>query len=131
MTEQIATNDIGQTLAAELLSTTPYPNPSGSKPSVHPLEIHGPSYSAADVNKIFQEVSGKSNIEVREIPKVAVQGFYETAGFPPNVAKSFAEMNNSALEGGKLNLNPDPTEDVRHVGKTELWELVGKWFGKA
>ncbi|KAM7208142.1 hypothetical protein V8F20_001422 [Naviculisporaceae sp. PSN 640] len=127
----IAVKDIGETLAKELLSATPYPINGSSKPPVHPLEIHGPNYSTDDVQKIFEEVTGKNEIEVREIPKEGVQGFYEMVGLPPNVAEAFAEMNNSVLKGGMLNVNPEPTKDVRHVGKTELGELVREWWEKA
>ncbi|KAM7211825.1 hypothetical protein V8F06_012798 [Rhypophila decipiens] len=126
----IAIKDIASTLASELLSTsgTPSPLPAGSSP--YALEIQGPKYSTEDVKRIFEEVSGKNDIQVKEIPKDGVQGFYEAAGFPPSVAKPFAEMNNSILEGGKLFENPEPrTKDLR-IMRTELKDVIEElWNG--
>ncbi|KAK3984513.1 hypothetical protein QBC44DRAFT_336899 [Cladorrhinum sp. PSN332] len=117
----IAINDIGTTLSSELLSPNQLPGP-----SPHALEIHGPSYSVDDVKKVFEKVTGKE-VEAKEIPREGVQGFYATI-FPENVAKYYADMNDSILEGGKLFENPEPTEDVRNVG-TELEEVVKEWLG--
>ncbi|KAK4207282.1 hypothetical protein QBC37DRAFT_433680 [Rhypophila decipiens] len=127
----IAVKDIASTLAGELLSTsrTPSPLPEGSSP--YALEIQGPKYSTEDVKRIFEEVSGKKDIQVREIPKEGVQGFYEAAGFPSNVAKPFAEMSNSILEGGKLFENPEPrTKDVR-ILRTELKDVIEELWNAA
>ncbi|KAK4209748.1 hypothetical protein QBC37DRAFT_48161 [Rhypophila decipiens] len=127
----IAIKDIASTLASELLSIsggTHSPLPAGSSP--YALEIQGPKYSTEDVKRIFEEVSGKKDIQVKEIPKEGVQGFYEAAGFPPNVAKPFAEMNNSIIEGGKLFESPEPrTKDVR-IMRTELKDVIKElWNG--
>ncbi|KAM7186036.1 hypothetical protein V8F33_012027 [Rhypophila sp. PSN 637] len=125
----IAIKDIASTLASELLSTSGTPSPLSAGSSPYALEIQGPKYSTEDVERMFEEVSGRKDIQVKEIPK-GVQGFYEAAGFPPNVAKPFAEMNNSILERGKLFESPEPrTKDVK-IMKTELKDIIEElWNG--
>jgi hypothetical protein len=84
--------------------------------------LHGPRpYTSVDVQKAFEVASGKS-LEIRPIEKEGLVAFY-SAVFPPGVAKLFAEMNASFLEGGILYEDPNPTKEIRK-GKTELVEVV-------
>ena len=115
--------DIGTICAAEVLATgTPLPaNP-------HIFELHGPrTYTASDVHKIFEEVTGKS-IELRPVPKEGLDAFY-AAVFPPLVAAYYSEMNKSYLPGGILDVNPEPTVGETKYGTTELKEVVKQLVG--
>lgn len=114
---QVAVRDIGSTLAAELVATgTPLPS------NPHIFELHGPrAYNSVDVQRVFEEATGKS-LEMRPVEKAGLGEFY-AAVFPPTVAKHFAEMNASYLEGGILYENPQPTGEKKY-GKTELIEAV-------
>lgn len=119
---QIAIKDVGEACAKELLAAgTALPS------NPYAFEVLGPVYSTKDVKKVFDQVSGKE-IEIREIPKEGVLEFYG-AVFPPSVAKYYADMNTSLLEGGILSEHPEPTEDVRQVGKTELVEVIRELYG--
>ncbi|KAK4238760.1 hypothetical protein C8A03DRAFT_14801 [Achaetomium macrosporum] len=118
----IAVQDIGATCASELLATG---NPLPRTPYI--FELHGPrAYTSVDVQKAFEEVSGKK-IEMRPVEKAGLGDFY-AAVFPPTVAKLFAEMNASFLEGGIMYEDPQPTGEIRR-GKTELVEVVRQMFG--
>ncbi|KAK4149280.1 hypothetical protein C8A00DRAFT_38129 [Chaetomidium leptoderma] len=113
----IAVQDIGSTCAAELLGAGNTALPSNP----HIFELHGPrAYTSVDVQQAFEEVMGKS-IEMRPIEKAGLDEFY-AAVFPPMVAKEFAAMNASYLEGGILYEDPQPT--VREKGTTELLDVV-------
>ncbi|KAL2257809.1 hypothetical protein VTK26DRAFT_9151 [Humicola hyalothermophila] len=117
----IAVQDIGSTCAEELLAAG---QPLASSPSI--FELHGPRpYTAVDVQKAFEEASGKS-VEIRPVEKDGLLDFY-SAVFPPAVAKLFVEMNLSFLEGGILYEDPNPTGEVR-TGKTELVEAVKQMY---
>ena len=119
---QIAIKDIGEACAKELLAAgTALPS------SPYPFELLGPVYSTEDVRKVFAQVSGKE-VEIREIPKEGLLEFYG-AVFPPSVAKYYADMNVSLLEGGILSEHPEPTADVRQDGKTELVEVIRELYG--
>jgi hypothetical protein len=78
------------------------------------------------VQKAFEEVAGKE-LEMRPVERDGLADFY-AAVFPPRVAKLFAEMNASYLEGGILYRDPLPTGEVR-CGKTELVEVFRLMFG--
>ena len=79
------------------------------------------------MQKAFEEAAGKS-IEVRPVPKEGLLDFY-SAVFPPAVAKEFAEMNISFLEGGVLYefYNGDYKPEIRN-GKTELVEVIKELY---
>jgi hypothetical protein len=66
-------------------------------------------------------VTGKS-LEIKPVEKAGLGDFY-AAVFPPMVAKHFAEMNASYLDGGILYEDPQPTEEKKR-GKTELIEVL-------
>lgn len=119
---QIAVQDIGATCAAELLAA-------GSAPASRPyvFELHGPrAYTSVDVQRAFEEASGKTGIEMRPVEKAGLADFYG-AVFPPSVAKLFTEMNMSYLEGGIMYEDPNPTGEIRR-GKTELVDVFRQFF---
>ncbi|KAK4245883.1 hypothetical protein C7999DRAFT_33740 [Corynascus novoguineensis] len=118
----IAVQDIGSTCAAEALATgTSLPS------NPHIFELHGPrEYSSLDVQKAFEEVTGKS-VEMRPVEKDGLDDFY-AAVFPPKVAKEFTAMNKSFLEGGIMYEDPQPTGEKKY-GKTELVEVVKQLLG--
>lgn len=78
------------------------------------------------MQKAFEEVTGKS-LEMRPVEKAGLGDFY-AAVFPPMVAKHFAEMNASYLEGGILFEDPEPTGEKKY-GKTELVEVFRGLIG--
>ncbi|KAL2129131.1 hypothetical protein VTI74DRAFT_8193 [Chaetomium olivicolor] len=113
----IAVKDIGLTLATEALSLTPPPT------TPHIFELHGPrAYTSVDVQKAFEAAAGRS-VELRPIPKEGLRDFY-AAVFPPAVAREYAAMNESYLEGGILYRDPEPTKGEKRYGKTSLEEAV-------
>ncbi|KAH6612918.1 hypothetical protein B0J18DRAFT_70750 [Chaetomium sp. MPI-SDFR-AT-0129] len=113
----VAIRDIGLTCADELLT------PPSSSPNPIIYELRGPrEYTSVDVQQAFAEATGKE-IEVRSVEKDGLDAFY-AAVFPPGVAKLFAEMNRSFLEGGILAVDPEPTKGETKYGKTELGEVI-------
>ncbi|KAL2167420.1 hypothetical protein VTG60DRAFT_1326 [Thermothelomyces hinnuleus] len=120
----IAVQDIGATLAGELLAT------GGALPSnPHVFELRGPrDYSSLDVQKAFEEVTGKS-VELRAVERDELDGFY-AAVFPPSVAARFTAMTKSFLEGGILYEDPQPTGEKKY-GATELVEVLRQLLNKA
>ncbi|KAK3346322.1 hypothetical protein B0T25DRAFT_571466 [Lasiosphaeria hispida] len=119
----IATQDIGQACATELLSTGA---PLKSNPYIFDLEGPQP-YSALDVKRAFEEVVGKE-LEVRPVEKEGLLDFWSSV-FPPEVAKRFTELNLSFLPGGILYENSKPTGETRY-GKTELAEVLKQLLGR-
>lgn len=121
---QIAARDIGATLANEALAA------GSTLPSVpYIFELHGPrDYSSIDVQKTFEEVTGKS-IELRAVEPAGLRDFY-AAAFPPSIAERFTDMTKSFHEGGILYEDPQPTGEKKY-GKTELVEVIKQLLGKA
>lgn len=119
---QVAIKDIGLTCAEELLT------PPSSTPNPTIYELHGPrEYTSLDVQQAFARATGKE-VEVRPVEKDGLDAFY-AAVFPPGVAKLFAEMNRSFLEGGILDVDPEPTKEETKYGKTELGEVIRELVG--
>ncbi|KAK0742076.1 hypothetical protein B0T21DRAFT_282872 [Apiosordaria backusii] len=119
LTPMIAVKDIGVVCAQELLSTAPL------KSNPYIFELHGPEYTSNDVKKAFEEVLGKE-VEMKMIPKEGLLEYY-LAVFPDYVAKEYAEMNESFLEGGIIDLNPEPTPGGElKKGETELKEVFAE-----
>ncbi|KAK4205093.1 hypothetical protein QBC40DRAFT_271702 [Triangularia verruculosa] len=115
----IAVKDIGVISAREILSE-------GDRQE-HPviLELHGPQYTSIDVKDAFEEVLGKE-VEMKLIPKEGLLEYYG-AVFPDYVAREYAEMNESFLEGGVLEWDPkaEPSGEVRE-GETGLKEVFAE-----
>jgi len=86
-------------------------------------ELWGPDlYSSLDTAAAFGAAAGRE-VEARPIPPEALVDFFGQAGFPPGVAKEWAEMSACFLPGGILETEPSRTEGVVR-GKTTLEEAV-------
>jgi hypothetical protein len=117
---QVASQDIGEAAAKELLSTTPL------KSSPYAFELHGPMYSSVDVQRAWSEAAGKQ-VEMREIPKEGLAEYFG-AFLPPVRVKGYVEMSLGFLPGGIMYEDPQPTGEVRK-GKTELVEVFKQLLG--
>jgi len=112
----VASQDIGETAAGELLSTAPL------RSSPYVFELHGPRvYSSLDVQQAWSEAVGKP-VELRPIEKEALAGYFG-AFLGPTRAQSYADMTLGFLPGGIIHEDPKPTGEVRK-GKTELVEVL-------
>lgn len=120
---QIATKDIGEVAAQELLKTG-----QGLEKSPYIFELEGPAYSSLDVQKAWEEALGKK-LEMKVIPKEGLAEFYGSV-FPPALAQRYVEMNLCFMEGGILYENPNPTGETRKA-KTELVEVFKNLLGAA
>ncbi|RYP01582.1 hypothetical protein DL763_000113 [Monosporascus cannonballus] len=90
----VSTVDIGRTGAKELLGTG-----SGSATNPQIIDFQGPEwYSTRDVQKAFEQVTGKS-IEVRLVEKNNLADYFSQF-LPSNLASSYTEMSLSMLPGG-------------------------------
>ena len=118
----IATQDIGQTCAGELLTTG---NTLKAVPYIFDLQAPN-MYSSVDVHKAWEEAAGKT-LEMKLIPKEGLAEFYG-AVFPPPVAESYVEMNTALLPGGIIVEDPNPTGETRY-GKTELVDVFKQLLG--
>ncbi|KAK1829752.1 hypothetical protein QBC39DRAFT_262294 [Podospora conica] len=118
----IAIKDIGQTCADELLATG-----KGLKASPYIFDLQGPrKLSSEDVHKAWEEAAGKK-LEMKVIPREGLAEFWG-AVFPPEVAKSYVEMNEALLPGGIIVEDPNPTGETRY-GKTEAVEVFRELLG--
>jgi uncharacterized protein YbjT (DUF2867 family) len=109
-------------MAAQLLATgSPLPaNP-------HIFELWGPgAYSSLDTAAAFSAAAGK-DVEARPIPKESFVEFFGQAGFPPGVAKEWAEMSGSFLPGGIIEADVTRTEGIVR-GETMLEEAVKEMY---
>ncbi|KAK4171003.1 hypothetical protein QBC36DRAFT_340803 [Triangularia setosa] len=119
----VAVKDIGAICAQEMISRTPckevFPFQAESP---YIFELRGPNCSSNDVKKAFEEVLGKE-VEMKLIPREGLLEFYG-AVFPDYVAREYAEMNESFLEGGILEWDPlsAPAGEVK-MGETALKEV--------
>lgn len=116
----VAFKDIGETAAKELLSTAPL------KESPYVFEIHGPEYSSLDVQRAWEEASGK-NLEMRTVEKEGLEEYFGVALGPVRAGK-YAEMMRAVLPGGVMYENPEPVEEVKKVG-TELLGVFREMLG--
>lgn len=122
--KQIASQDIGEAVATELLATG-QGTPVQSSPYI--FDLVGPrDYSSLDVHAAWEEATGKK-LEMRPVEKAGLAEFYATV-FPPGVAERMAELNLGILPGGVLAENSKPTGETKK-GKTELVEVFKQLLG--
>jgi uncharacterized protein YbjT (DUF2867 family) len=112
----IATKDIGA-LVAESLLLKP------SKSEV--VDLHGPAYTIRQSAQLLGKALGKE-LKVVDIPAAGHVDALKKAGFPENIAKSFAEMY-AGFAAGRMK----PCGDRSVQGKTELSEVVAGLTGAA
>lgn len=110
--------DIGRTLAAELVST------GESLPSnPYVFNLRGPQeYSSEDVQKAFEEALGKK-VGMTPIDVEGLEAFFGYI-FDPVTAKDFADMNRSFLPGGIIERDPNPSgaEKKGQIGLVEVFK---------
>lgn len=121
---QVASQDIGETCAGEILST------SALKTTPYIFELHGPrNYSSIDVQYAWAQAAGKPTVELRPIEREGLVEFFGTF-LGPVRAQKYAEMTLGFLPGGIIERDPEPTGEVRK-GKTELVEVFKELLGAA
>ncbi|KAM4066184.1 NAD(P)H-binding domain-containing protein [Hirsutella rhossiliensis] len=110
----VAVDDIGSTLAAELLNETIPP----TKP--HIFELHGPQpYTPLDVQAAFSKVL-KREVAVKPVAKNELYDFFSRI-FPQQIVGEWVEMAASFLPGGIMAADTINYDDVNVVrGVTEL-----------
>ncbi|KAE8381118.1 hypothetical protein BDV26DRAFT_106719 [Aspergillus bertholletiae] len=92
----VSARDIGRACARQLLQTG---FPLAARPYI--FKMHGPrEFSTADVQKAFEEVTGKT-IEVRLVENDQLETHFSKL-LPSNLVGLFAEMTRSFLPGGIL-----------------------------
>lgn len=122
--EHVASQDIGETCAKELLST------STPKTTPYIFELHGPrKYSSVDVQHAWAQAAGKPTIDLRPVEKEGLAEFFGTF-LGPVRAQKYAEMTLGFAPGGIIERDPEPTGEVRK-GKTELVEVFKQLLGAA
>jgi uncharacterized protein YbjT (DUF2867 family) len=106
----IATRDIGEIAAGELLA---------AKPTPEAIELRGPrEYSYADAAAIAREVLGRP-VEIKVVPFDAMIPMLTAVGFSPEVAALFREM----LENARRGIFAYTGKRVA-VGRTELRDVL-------
>jgi uncharacterized protein YbjT (DUF2867 family) len=112
----IATKDIGRLAAESLLK-----KPANSEN----VDLHGPAYSVRQTAQLVGKALGKE-LKVVDIPAAGHVDALVKAGFPKNIAESFAEMY-AGFATGRIK----PCGDRLVQGKTELAEVVAALTGAA
>ena len=105
----IATRDIGQVAAKEMMAT-----PAKSEA----VDLHGPSYSMRQVAEKVGKAIGKQ-LNVIDVPKEGWVPALQQAGMPPQFAQVFAEMY-EGFSSGKI----VPKGDRTVHGKIEIDETI-------
>ncbi|PFH55713.1 hypothetical protein XA68_17739 [Ophiocordyceps unilateralis] len=116
----VTIDDIGSTLASELLSHTNPP----AKP--HIFELHGPRlYTPLDVREAFSRALG-SQVSVKPVERDELHAFFSRL-FPPQIVGEWVEMATCFLPGGVIAADRMSYDDVMIVrGTTHLADAIKK-----
>ncbi|VUC21202.1 unnamed protein product [Clonostachys rosea] len=112
--EMVSIKDVGKLAAKEATADAPQSTP------VYICEIQGPQkegYSSLEVRDVLTKILGKE-VNLQLIEKSKLPDFFG-AFLPSGCVNEFVEMASSFLQGGALNVNPDPQANVVH-GDTSL-----------